>query len=41
VAAFANTAAIRYLDFNDTYPGGHPSDCLGALLALAESARSR
>jgi 2-methylcitrate dehydratase len=37
-AAFANSSAIRYLDFNDTFPGGHPSDCLGALLGLAESA---
>jgi 2-methylcitrate dehydratase len=35
MAAFANTAMIRKLDFNDRYPGGHPSDCLGALLALA------
>jgi 2-methylcitrate dehydratase len=26
---------IRNFDFNDRYPGGHPSDCLGALLALA------
>jgi 2-methylcitrate dehydratase len=26
---------IRNLDFNDRYPGGHPSDCLGALLAFA------
>jgi 2-methylcitrate dehydratase len=34
-AAFVNTAMIRNLDFNDRYPGGHPSDCLGALLALA------
>jgi 2-methylcitrate dehydratase len=34
-AAFINTAMIRNLDFNDRYPGGHPSDCLGALLALA------
>ncbi|WFE19960.1 MmgE/PrpD family protein [Solwaraspora sp. WMMD937] len=32
-AAFANTAAIRYLDFNDTYPAGHPSDLIGALIA--------
>jgi 2-methylcitrate dehydratase len=31
---------IRSLDFNDEYPGGHPSDCLGALLALAESANA-
>lgn len=34
-AAFANTAAIRYLDFNDTYPAGHPSDLIGALAAVA------
>jgi 2-methylcitrate dehydratase len=26
---------IRNLDFNDTYPGGHPSDSLGALFAVA------
>jgi 2-methylcitrate dehydratase len=37
-AAFVNTAMIRNLDFNDHYPGGHPSDCLGAILALAEAA---
>jgi 2-methylcitrate dehydratase len=36
LAAFANSAAIRYLEFNDTFPGGHPSDCAGAMLALAE-----
>ena len=29
-ATFVNTAMIRNLDFNDEYPGGHPSDCLGA-----------
>jgi 2-methylcitrate dehydratase len=34
-AAFINSAMIRNLDFNDRYPGGHPSDCLGAILALA------
>ncbi len=34
-AAFINTSMIRNFDFNDRYPGGHPSDCLGALLALA------
>src|SRR5206468_10816269 len=39
-AAFVNTAMIRNLDFNDQYPGGHPSDCLGAFLAIAESART-
>lgn len=37
-ATFVNTALIRNLDFNDQYPGGHPSDALGALLALAETA---
>jgi len=37
-AAFINTAMIRYLDFNDTVQGGHPSDSLGAVLALAEAA---
>ncbi len=36
-AAFVNTCMIRNLDWNDQYPGGHPSDCLGALLALAEA----
>jgi len=35
VASFINTAMIRNLDFNDRYPGGHPSDCLGALLGFA------
>src|SRR5690606_2191304 len=35
LAAFLNTTMIRYLDFNDWYPGGHPSDTFGALLAVA------
>jgi 2-methylcitrate dehydratase len=35
MAAFINTAMIRSLDFNDSYPTGHPSDCIGALLAVA------
>ena len=39
-AAFVNTTMIRNLDFNDEYPGGHPSDCLGACLAIAESAKA-
>ena len=34
-ATFINAAMIRNFDFNDRYPGGHPSDCLGALFALA------
>lgn len=38
LAAFVNTAMIRNLDFNDQYPGGHPSDCLGAFLAITEAA---
>jgi 2-methylcitrate dehydratase len=37
-AAFVNGAMIRYLDFNDTVHGGHPSDTLGAVLALADAA---
>ena len=42
-AAFANGVAIRQLDYNDTYPGGHPSDLLGAVLgsALAAGANGR
>jgi 2-methylcitrate dehydratase len=39
-AAFVNTTMIRSLDFNDEYPGGHPSDCLGAFLAMAEAAKA-
>ncbi len=35
-AGFANTCMIRNLDFNDTLlPGGHPSDCSGAMFAIA------
>jgi 2-methylcitrate dehydratase len=42
LAAFANGVMMRYLDGNDTYPGGggHPSDCIAALLAIAESAKA-
>jgi 2-methylcitrate dehydratase len=39
-ATFVNTAMIRSLDFNDEYPGGHPSDCLGAFLAIVEAANA-
>ncbi len=36
-AIFANTVAVRYLDYNDHFPGcGHPSDMVPALLAAAE-----
>jgi 2-methylcitrate dehydratase len=37
MAAFWNTSMIRYLDYNDTFTGGHPSDILGALIAVAGS----
>ncbi len=40
LAAFANGAAIRYLDLNDAYVGritGHPSDNIAACLAVAEA----
>jgi 2-methylcitrate dehydratase len=38
LSAFANGVMARYLDANDAYPGGggHPSDTLAALLALAD-----
>lgn len=43
LAAFANGAAFRYLDFNDTYVGRfavHPSDNIAACLAVAEGERA-
>ena len=42
-AAFINGAAIRYLDYNDTYLSlepAHPSDNIAALLAFAEEKKS-
>ena len=42
LAAFANGAMIRYLDFNDTYlskEACHPSDNLSTAIALSESER--
>jgi len=41
MAAFANTVALRYLDYNDTYfsplgGGGHPSDLIPTALALGD-----
>lgn len=39
LAAFANTALVRYLDCNDTYAArgtGHPSDMIPAVLAVAD-----
>ncbi|HJU05259.1 MAG TPA: MmgE/PrpD family protein [Nitrospiraceae bacterium] len=43
LAAFANGALVRYLDFNDTYLSkepAHPSDNLSAIFAAAEIARA-
>jgi 2-methylcitrate dehydratase len=40
IAAFTNTSLIRNLDFNDTGIGGHPSDMLGALIAIAETSHA-
>src|ERR1700728_1825613 len=42
LASFANGAAFRYFDFNDTYVGRfsvHPSDHIAACLAVAEAER--
>ena len=35
MAGFINSCMIRNYDFNDRFPGGHPSDGLGAHYALA------
>jgi 2-methylcitrate dehydratase len=42
LAAFANSVASRYLEGNDTYPGGggHPNDNLLPILAIAEASRA-
>jgi 2-methylcitrate dehydratase len=43
LAAFANGAAVRFLDFNDTYVGKfaiHPSDNIAPCLAVAEAERA-
>ena len=43
LAAFANGAALRYYDLNDSYVGGltgHPSDNIAACLAVAEAERA-
>ncbi len=42
MAGFANSTMLRYLDCNDSYfspGGGHPSDMIPAVLALAEASR--
>ena len=43
LAAFANGVAVRYLDCNDSYfspGGGHPSDMIPAVLAMADPMES-
>ena len=43
LAAFANTALVRYLDCNDTYAArgtGHPSDMIPGVLAVADGQRT-
>ena len=43
LAAFANGALVRYLDFNDTYLAqepAHPSDNIAAVVALGEAAHA-
>jgi len=43
LASFANGAAFRYFDFNDTYTGRfsvHPSDHIAPCLAVAEAERA-
>src|SRR5262245_33617354 len=40
MAAFANSAMVRFLDYNDSYisrGSGHPSDMVPACLAVAEA----
>ncbi|MDB5811860.1 MAG: MmgE/PrpD family protein [Betaproteobacteria bacterium] len=42
LATFANGVMIRYLDGNDTYPGGggHPSDLFAAILSVADATQA-
>jgi|SRR5262245_3758668 len=43
LAAFANGALVRYLDFNDTYLAkepAHPSDNIAAILGVGEASRA-
>lgn len=43
MAAFVNSIMVRYLDFNDTYVSigsGHPSDMIGACLAVADAVQA-
>lgn len=40
MAAFANGVMLRYADFNDVSPGGHFSDMISGILAVAEALHS-
>jgi 2-methylcitrate dehydratase len=40
IAAFWNTAMIRYLDFSDLLGNGHPSDMIGGLVAMSHTAKA-
>lgn len=40
IAAFWNTAMIRYLDFSDLLDNGHPSDMTGGLIAMSRTAKA-
>jgi len=40
IAAFWNTAMIRYLDFNDLLDNGHPSDMIGGLVAMSRTTKA-
>src|SRR4029077_4071091 len=35
-ATLVNSFLVRFLDFNDTGGGGHNSDCISSILAIAE-----
>ncbi len=44
MAAFVNGTMVRYLDISDTYlglGGGHPSDVIAGIIAVAEATRVR
>ena len=36
MAGFANSVMVRYLDYNDIGVGGHPSDSIPGVLAMAD-----
>ena len=40
IAAFWNTAMIRYLDYSDLLGNGHPSDMIGGLVAMSRTAKA-